>query len=158
MRYISPLRLAIIALALVGIGISGYLTSVHYAGRPIACGGLGSCETVNTSAYASVAGIPVALLGLGAYLVIAGLALTAGRVPWAAGALVFAALVGVLYSGYLTWVELAVLHAVCLWCAASAVVITAIAVLAVLSYLRGTEPESARVTPAPIPTQRAARR
>jgi uncharacterized membrane protein len=57
------LRRASVALCLAGVGIAGYLTYVHYAGlRPI-CGISRGCETVQTSRYASLVGVPVALLG-----------------------------------------------------------------------------------------------
>lgn len=133
---IRPLPAAILALALAGMGISAYLTSQHFADRPPICGGLGSCATVQQSEYSEMAGIPVALLGLGAYAFIAVLVVARDRWPLADTGLLAASFVGVLYSVYLTWVELAILHAVCLWCAASAVVITLIAGLALLLVLR----------------------
>ncbi len=143
------LAAAIAALALAGAAVSGYLTAVHYAHRPVFCGGLSSCETVNTSAYAELVGVPVALLGLLAYLAIGGLAVLRGRFSWATPVLLTVAAAGTLYSGYLTWVELAVLHAVCLWCVTSAAIITAITVLATALVLHG-EPAArgAPVTPA----------
>ena len=62
------LRRASVSLCLAGVGIAGYLTYVHYAGlRPI-CGISHGCETVQTSSYASLVGIPVALLGLISYV------------------------------------------------------------------------------------------
>ena len=143
------------ALALLGMAISGYLTTVHYADRPIICAGISSCETVNTSTYASVGGVPVALLGLGAYSTIALLALLSRRLSWALPALTFTALVGVLYSAYLTWVELAVLHAICLWCVTSAVVITAIAVLSVWQMLRAEPTALAATLSSPRPRRPA---
>ncbi len=149
------LAAAITALALAGAAVSGYLTAVHYAHRPVFCGGLSSCETVNTSAYAEVLGVPVALLGLLAYLTIGGLAVLRGRFSWAAPALLTVAAAGTLYSGYLTWVELAVLHAVCLWCVTSAAIITAITVLATALVLRAESPGRA---PAPEPAHGRARR
>jgi uncharacterized membrane protein len=62
-------------LALVGASIAAYLTYARYSKSAIACPTSG-CETVQSSSYAVVAGVPVALLGLVAYLVIlVGLAL-----------------------------------------------------------------------------------
>jgi uncharacterized membrane protein len=154
----SRTRLAILLLAVAGAAISGYLTTVHFADRPVFCGGISSCETVNTSSYAELLGMPVALLGLGAYLAIAALAVADLRVTWAAPALLFVALIGTLYSGYLTWVELAVLHAVCLWCATSAVVITAITALAAVYVTRAPEaPPAAPARTAPRRARRALR-
>jgi uncharacterized membrane protein len=117
------------AIAGVGAGISAYLVFTHWTEKPVLCAGLGSCATVQSSEYAEVAGIPVALLGLVSYLAIAGLALLAPGRPWAQLGAFGLALVGVFYSGYLTWVEVAILGAICLWCVASAAVVALIAAL-----------------------------
>jgi uncharacterized membrane protein len=64
------LRGASTTLTLGGVGIAGYLTYVHYAGLHPVCGISHGCETVQTSSYAYLAGIPVALLGLFTYVLI----------------------------------------------------------------------------------------
>jgi uncharacterized membrane protein len=65
------LRRVTAVLALVGIGIAGYLTWVHYAGlEPVCVGGGGGCERVQSSRWAELAGIPVAVLGLAGYVAI----------------------------------------------------------------------------------------
>jgi uncharacterized membrane protein len=132
------LRLATAVLALAGIGIAGYLTYVHYAElEPFCVGGTGGCERVQSSPYAELAGIPVALLGLLAYVtVLASLAL-----PEAPGRMVaaFVSLVGFGFSAWLTYVELEKLDAVCQWCVASALVMTALAAVSVARLLRGAE-------------------
>jgi uncharacterized membrane protein len=129
------LRRATAALALVGIAIAGYLTYVHYAELEAICvGGGGGCERVQSSPYAELAGIPVALLGLLAYVtVLASLAL-----PEALGRSVaaFVTLVGFGFSAWLTYVELVKIDAVCQWCVASAVVMTALAAVSVARILR----------------------
>src|SRR5215470_13319949 len=66
------LRIAIGVLCLIGIGIAGYLTYVHYAGLKVLCLSSGGCETVQASRYAKLGGIPVATLGLVGYIVILG--------------------------------------------------------------------------------------
>jgi uncharacterized membrane protein len=138
-----PLWWSVAALALAGAGISAYLTFTHWAEEPIVCAGLGSCATVQSSEYAEIGGVPVALIGLLSYLAIAGLALVAsGRSSAQLGAFGLA-LAGVLYSGYLTWVEIAILEAVCLWCAASAVVVVLIAVVAGAAVFSATVPPTA---------------
>lgn len=135
------LRWASLALALLGAVDSGYLTWVKLVKtRLLFCSATGGCETVNTSIYSEINGIPIAILGLGAYLAIAALLALEDR----AGALetysrlaVFGlALTGTLYSAYLTYVELFVLRAVCPYCVASAVLITAIFILAVIRFWR----------------------
>jgi uncharacterized membrane protein len=132
------LRLATAVLALAGVAIAGYLTWVHYAElEPICVGGGGACERVQTSSYAELAGVPVALLGLIAYAtVLASLAL-----PEAAGRMLaaFVSLVGFGFSAWLTYVELEKLDAVCQWCVASAVVMTALAAVSLARLLRHGE-------------------
>lgn len=142
------LTAVMLALAVAGIAISGYLTTVHFAGKPVYCGGLSSCETVNSSEYAEMAGVPVALLGLGSYITLAALALLRGRVGWALPAMIVVGATGVLYSGYLTWVELAVLHAICLWCVTSAIVVTALTAVAIAAYLANGPAAAAPTMPA----------
>jgi uncharacterized membrane protein len=136
------MRRATAALALVGIAIAGYLTWVHYAGlEPVCVGGGGGCERVQSSRSAELAGIPVAVLGLGGYVaILASLAL-----PEEQGASVaaFLALVGFGFSAWLTYVEIAKIDAICQWCVASAVVMTALALVSVARILRD-EPHAAR--------------
>ena len=122
------------AVAVAGLAIAMYLTVVHYAGIEPVCS-TGGCERVQTSDYAELAGVPVALLGLAGYvgiLAALGLGGELGR-----GAAAFLSLVGFGYSAYLTWVELARIDAVCQWCVASAVLMTALAVLTTARWLRG---------------------
>jgi uncharacterized membrane protein len=131
----SRLRLAGLALALAGVAIAGYLTWVHYADAQTVCvGGGGACERGQGSDYAELAGIPVALVGLVGYVSL----LIALTLPGAEALLaaVFLGLVGVGFSAYLTYVELVVIDAICQWCVASAVVITAVTGVAMARYLR----------------------
>jgi uncharacterized membrane protein len=75
------LSLAAAALALAGLAVSGYLTYIHYAGiAPVCAGGGGACERVQSSHYAELAGVPVALLGLVGYaLILAALRVVCGQ-------------------------------------------------------------------------------
>ncbi|HLI28394.1 MAG TPA: vitamin K epoxide reductase family protein [Chloroflexota bacterium] len=133
---------ALVLLAALGAAIAGYLTAVHYTGAAALCTGVGGCEQVQASRFAVAAGVPVALWGLGLYLGL--LALAAWRAaagprtpPLARLALFALALAGALYSAYLTYLELFVIGAICPWCVASAVVITALWALATLDLLGG---------------------
>ena len=126
------LRLGAGLVALAGVGVAGYLTWAHFADSSVLCVAGGGCETVQESEYAEIAGVPVAVLGLGAYATILGL------VAWdsvgarlAAAALAF---VGLLFSLYLLALQLFVIEAVCIWCMANDVVIAP--ALAVLTALR----------------------
>lgn len=131
------LRGATAALALVGVAVASYLTWVHYAElQPICVGGSGACERVQNSEYALLFGIPVALLGLAGYIAVLGTL----AVPGENGRMVaaFLTLAGALFSGYLTYVEIVELHAVCQWCVVSAVLMFALAGVCTVRLLRGT--------------------
>jgi uncharacterized membrane protein len=132
---LRALRLATGLLALVGVAIAGYLTWVHYAGlQPFCVGGGGSCERVQSSRWSELGGVPVAVLGLGGYLLLlASLALPEAPGRTAAALL---ALVGAGFSAWLTYVELAKIDAVCQWCAASAVVMLLLAIVSLTRLLR----------------------
>ena len=116
-----------LVLAVVGIAIAAYLTYVHYAGIELACS-TGGCEVVQTSEWAEVYGLPVAVLGLFGYLSILAslLALRGDAQLFVSAAL---SLVGFAYSGYLTYQELFTIKAICQWCVASAVVLTLLAIV-----------------------------
>ena len=118
-------------LAVVGLGIAGYLTYLHFAGGSPYClaGGGGGCEQVQESDYAKVAGVPVAVLGLAAYAALLVTTLVAGPTAAAAGAGI--ALTGVVFSAWLLYAQLVLIEAVCQWCVSSDVVITMIAMAAV---------------------------
>ena len=115
------LRLAAAALALAGIAVAGYLTWAHYADSAVTCIAGGGCETVQESRYAVIAGIPVAVLGLVAYIAI--LALIAWDAPIAQLSAAAIALVGLLFSAYLLALQLFVIDAICIWCLANDVLI-----------------------------------
>jgi uncharacterized membrane protein len=121
------LRLAAIALALVGLGVAAYLTYVHYEGIEPVCGLGGDCEKVQTSEWADFAGIPVALLGLIGYATILATLFVPREEALIAGALV--SLVGFGFSAYLTYRELFSIDAICPWCVSSAVIMTLLAIV-----------------------------
>jgi uncharacterized membrane protein len=129
----SRLRVAIAALAGVGVLVSGYLVIERYTGGAISCT-TGGCETVQESSYSVLAGIPVAVLGLCAYLAI--LALSFFRTEAARAAQLALALAGVVFSGYLLWAQAGPIGAFCDWCLASDAIMTAIALLALLRLRR----------------------
>jgi uncharacterized membrane protein len=132
------LRVAMAGLALLGIAIAGYLTWVHYAGlKPVCLSGGGGCEKVQSSQYADVAGIPVALLGLIGYVGILASLWLRGETGLTLGVLL--TLVGLGFSAYLTYRELFTIDAICQWCVASAVVMTILTGLALVRFLRPGE-------------------
>ena len=125
------LRLAAALAARDRTGDRGYLTYVHYAGIEPICAASGGCERVQSSEYAKLAGVPVALMGLIGYAAILVATLLPGEGPRLAAS--WLALVGLGFSLYLTYLELFEIDAICQWCVASAVIM---AVLAVVTTLR----------------------
>jgi uncharacterized membrane protein len=114
-----------VLIAAAGLGIAGYLTIVHYAGGEPVCAIAHGCTTVQKSAYADLAGVPVALLGLLGYLAILGsLARDGERARTLTAVLAFS---GFGLSAWLTWIEVGELHAICTWCVGSALCMTALA-------------------------------
>ena len=122
-------RAASAAVGLVGLGIASYLTVVHYAGGSPACAIAHGCEVVQQSRYAKVGGVPVALAGLAGYVAILATLVRDGE-TWRT-ATAFLALAGLGFSLWLTWVEVGMLHAICIWCVGSAICMTVLAGLSV---------------------------
>ena len=113
-------------LAVVGICIALYLTLFKLGVIGVLSCSIGSCETVNTSKWSMLFGLPVSAWGLGAYAVLLVLAIVGGTesredsVP-IAQLLVALAAFSVLFSTWLTYIELFVINAICIWCVSSAV-------------------------------------
>ena len=125
-------RAVLFVLAALGVLISAYLTWTHFAGlAPICTGGSHGCETVQSSRYAVVLGVPVALLGLIAY---GGLVFSA--VLWGEAGVYLSfliSLVGTLFSAYLTYLEIFVIGALCQWCLASAAIMVGVLICTALA-------------------------
>ncbi len=128
------LLVAVIVLCLLGIGDAGYLTYVHYAGLKVLCLSSGGCETVQASRWAKLDGIPVSVLGLIGYVGILGS--LAIRTELGRAAAFAIALSGFGFSLYLTYRELFTIKAICQWCVGSAVLMTALAVITAVRFLR----------------------
>lgn len=130
-----------IVLAILGALDSAYLAWIKLGDRVALCGGIGDCESVNNSRYAEIGGVPIALLGLIGYLGILLLLLLEVRRPdWqdVLSLMIFGAtLAGTLYSGYLTYIELAILSAVCPYCVVSALIMAALLIIALLQLRSG---------------------
>jgi uncharacterized membrane protein len=137
-------RTAMAVTALAGVTIAGYLTVIHYTGAEPVCGPAHGCSTVQHSAYAKLAGVPVALLGLAGYVAILVALVRDDEASRTAAA--FLALTGFGFSAWLTYVELARIDAVCVWCVASAVCMTVLAVLATMRVLRTPSPPVPRAS------------
>jgi uncharacterized membrane protein len=141
----GALRLAIGVLALAGAAVAGYLVWVRETGATLVCA-TGGCGTVQSSQYAEVAGVPVALLGLAAYVVLLSTALVAGETARLAQAAV--ALGAFIFSAYLLYVQVAVIGEVCDWCLVSDAIVTLIATLALLRLRLAQPPPASSIRPA----------
>jgi uncharacterized membrane protein len=139
-------RMVLAMLALIGVFVSVYLTlyKLGIIGE-LQCA-VGSCETVNTSRWATFLGLPVAAWGLGFYLVVLAVALAGVQERYAdirGVSLALSALTGwgVLFSAWLTYLELFVIDAICIWCVISAIIVTVMFAVS-LADLRDFQPGS----------------
>lgn len=138
------LRRVMLVLAVIGLGVASYLTYVHYAGfSALVCsgahGGHSSCQTVQSSVWSKVDGVPVALLGLIGYIGILATLLAPDREETRLATLGLT-LIGVGFSGYLTYREVFSIHAICEWCVSSAVILTLLLIGAATRYVLGGAP------------------
>jgi uncharacterized membrane protein len=133
-----------ILLAALGAADALYLLIFKLSNNNKMCLGNGGCSTVNSSSYSELFGIPVSLYGLLAYLVIIAIILLEPRWKLAAAqgplAIFAITLGGVLFSAYLTYIELYVIFAICPFCIISAVVITLLFIIAIVRLV--TQPLS----------------
>jgi len=124
--------------ALASTGIAGYLSAVRATGGNAVCDPSHGCDVVAVSPYAVLLGIPVAYLGLAFSVALLALAATwwwraDRRALQGAWALL---LLGTLFVAYLTFLELFVIKAVCIWCATFAISIVAGLAVAALALRR----------------------
>lgn len=139
----GALRRYSLILAAIGLVDSLYLVWIKIVPSAPMCFGVGDCEAVNSSVYSTVYGIPIAVFGALAYAAILGAILLEPRVdlfaewgPLIAFGLAFA---GTLYSMYLTYIEVAVLHKICPYCVTSAIAITLVCILSGIRVGMGFE-------------------
>ena len=146
-------------LVAVGFMIAGYLSYVETQAVEAVCGPIGDCNTVQSSSYASLFGVlPVGILGMVGYTAIL-IAWLIQRLrndklaDYASLALLGLGLFGTLFSIYLTYLEIFVIEAVCLWCISSAVIMTSIMLLSIrpaqdvlVTKERGTRKRRSRKT------------
>ena len=129
-------RMAIALLALAGLLVSSYLSMYKLGYLGVIQCTIGGCETVQTSRWSMLLGLPVSVWGVGAYVTLLTLAI-AGLQPrfqdarWVALGLFGVSAVGVVFSGYLTYLEAFVIHAWCQWCVISAILVVLIFLLSI---------------------------
>lgn len=124
-------RMGIALLAMGGLILALYL-ALYKMGMigELTCS-VGSCETVQLSKWATFLGLPVAVWGVGAYLAVLALALVGLQPAWLESRTISWLQVGlnawnVAFSAWLTYLELFVIEAICMWCVISAVLMVII--------------------------------
>lgn len=130
----KALRITVAVISAVGVLVAAYLTYVHYHSEALVCTASGGCETVQKSEYAVLFGVPVAAYGFigDAAILITALLTTS----WARFAGFFIALMGFLFTLYLKYLELFVIHAICLWCVAHAVLVLLLLIFTTMRFVR----------------------
>lgn len=128
------IRRLVALLALAGVFLATYLTLYKIGMIGTLSCSVGECETVQTSRWALFLGLPVAAWGVAFYLLVFALALLWSETSYAdSRALGWTMVVltgwGVLFSTWLTYLELYVIHAICMWCVVSAVLATVLFLL-----------------------------
>src|SRR5574341_1734089 len=142
-----------VVLAAAGVLVSGYLSVKRFTGGSLACSRWAECDVVNNSVYAKFYGVPVAFIGLAGYLVILCLAMAAVQAEGTAQRRLLAlgflfALGGFGFSVYLTYLEIYVIEAICMWCVISATLITLLAIVGGIN-LRRTARDPLDTSPTP---------
>jgi uncharacterized membrane protein len=130
------IRIAAAVIAIVGLGDSVYLTVHHYTDEPVPCSIIAGCETVLTSSYAEIAGIPLAAFGAAAYFTafsLAILALYGNRRAW----MLFGGLTVIMaaFSCWLIYVQAVLVKAFCQFCLLSALTTFLLLVLFLISLV-----------------------
>lgn len=135
----NVLRVALGVVATLGLGVATYLTVVRAEGDSPTCVIGGGCHTVQSSEYSELAGIPVAWLGVAAYVGLLVAAILPGPLGRALG--LFTAVVSFGFSAWLTYVELFIIDAICAWCVTSAILVT---IALVITVMRAASPSPSR--------------
>jgi uncharacterized membrane protein len=143
------LRRVMVVVAVLGLALASYLVYVHYSGSRPACSAGDACLKVQTSIYSKIAGVPVALIGLIGYIGIVLSLLVPDRDEVRLATLVMT-VIGVAFSGYLTYRELFTLKTICEECATSAVLMLLLFLGAATRYVLGDPPASG-APPASVP-------
>jgi uncharacterized membrane protein len=133
-----------VALAVLGLLVSIYMTIYKVTSNNSMCLGSGDCSTVNASKYSEVNGIPVALIGVLGYAAILAVHYFENRNRFFKqnGTLIIfgMALTGFLFTLWLIYVEVAILQALCPFCVTSQTAMTLIFIIAVIRLIR--QPQS----------------
>ena len=131
---------ATLALVIVGLLVSVYMTIYKVTSNDSMCLGSGDCSTVNASIYSEVNDIPVAAIGVLGYLAILAVLLFENRNSFFrqnGTLLIFGmALTGFIFTVWLIYVEVALLKAICPFCVTSQIAMTLIFIVAVIRLIK----------------------
>ncbi len=133
--------LAIAILAVLGIAVSSISLNYHYRKSKTSFCDFGesfNCDLVNRSEYSTVAGVPVALIGILGYAALLAFATFYRDKAETPGILLVGSLGGLGFALYLTYVEKYILSAWCILCLSSLAIILTITVLSVVLFFRST--------------------
>ena len=139
-------RMVVAILALLGLFIALYMLAYALGlTGPVICG-IGNCEAVQSSSYARIGPLPVAALGVAGYMALmfvsfVGLQVGTARLRLVPVSLLVGGGLGLLFSGYLTYLEAFVIHAWCQWCVASAIIMLLICMAILPEFKRLGETE-----------------
>lgn len=132
-----------VALVIVGLAVSVYMTIYKYSGNDGMCLGSGDCSTVNASRFSEVNGIPVAVIGIVGYVAILIVLFYENRSDFFrknGTLLVFGmSLTGFLFTLYLVYLEIWVIKAICPFCVTSQVAMTIIFIIAVMRLFQNQD-------------------
>ena len=136
-RHIHP-GLILAGLDFLGLCIAMYLAVVEVGGGTPVCGPLHGCETVASSPYSRINGIPVAVFGvfLSLFLMTAALAWWRTGYTWLLASHYIGSLIGVVFETYFTYLELFVIDAICIWCATYFVTLIVRFILSAIVWFR----------------------
>lgn len=138
---IAKLPLAAALVALIGVADAVYLTVHHYNAEPVPCGAAFDCEMVLTSPYATIGGVPLAAFGAAAYFIAFALAFLAAygnRGAWRLFGVQVVLMAA--FTGWLVYVQAALIGAFCQFCLISAATTTLLLILFLVSAFRKRQP------------------
>jgi uncharacterized membrane protein len=127
-------------LDVIGLGIALYLSAVELNGGVPVCGPLHGCEEVARSEYSRIAGVPVAVFGVGLSLTLLALAVAWWRTDLYVLLLAHygLSLAGVIFEAYFLYLQVFVIGAVCIWCTSYGLSLMARFAIALVVWSRGT--------------------
>jgi uncharacterized membrane protein len=128
---------ASLIISILGLIDAIYLALIKFLNKPEMClEGIGDCWSVNLSPYSSIYGIPVSILGAGAYLVLIGIFILEYKRPdlkdYTVKCIFGMTTIGFLFSLYLSYLELFVIHAICPFCVVSAILMTTLFIISII--------------------------